>query len=341
LGTTRLQQIIKAKTKHHVQTEEHHNPFKEKANMSVLHGKDILQADQLSDEEVALILSTAARFERKLADGERLTNMDGQILATLFYEPSTRTRLSFEAAMHRVGGQVITVADPKTSSAAKGESLADSVLTVQGYADVIVIRHPRKGSAQEAADAVDVPVINGGDGAGQHPTQALLDIYTIQKEKGTLNGLTVALAGDLKNGRTVHSLVYLLARYGTRLLFVAPPALEMPSEITAELRETGVDVAESQDLIAAMKESDVVYMTRIQRERFDDPGEYERLKGSYVVDMSVINQAQPGITIMHPLPRVDEITPDVDAYGGAAYFRQAANGVPIRMALLALVAGRE
>lgn len=309
--------------------------------MSVLQGKDILRADQLSDEEVALILSTAARFERKLADGERLINMDGQILATLFFEPSTRTRLSFEAAMHRVGGQIITVADPKTSSAAKGESLADSVRTVEGYADVIVIRHPRKGSAQEAADAVGVPVINGGDGAGQHPTQALLDIYTIRKEKGTLNGLTVALAGDLKNGRTVHSLVYLLARYGTRLLFVAPPALEMPAGITAELREMGVDVSESQDLAAAMKESDVVYMTRIQRERFEDPGEYERLKGSYVVDMSVVNQAKPGITIMHPLPRVDEITPDVDAYDGAAYFRQAANGVPIRMALLALVAGRE
>jgi aspartate carbamoyltransferase catalytic subunit len=309
--------------------------------MSVLQGKDILRTDQLSDEEVALILSTAARFERKLADGERLTNMDGRIMAALFFEPSTRTRLSFEAAMHRVGGQIITVADPKTSSAAKGESLADSVRTVEGYADVIVMRHPRKGSAQEAANAVGVPVINGGDGAGQHPTQALLDVYTIQKEKGTVEGLTVALAGDLKNGRTVHSLVYLLARFGARLLFVAPPTLEMPSEITAELRQMGADVAESQDLAAAMNESDVVYMTRIQRERFDDLGEYERLKGSYVIDMSIVNQAKPDITIMHPLPRVDEITPDVDAYDGAAYFRQAANGVPIRMALLALVAGRE
>jgi aspartate carbamoyltransferase catalytic subunit len=309
--------------------------------MSVLQGKDILRTDQLSDEEVALILSTAARFERKLADGERLTNMDGRIMAALFFEPSTRTRLSFEAAMHRVGGQIITVADPKTSSAAKGESLADSVRTVEGYADVIVMRHPRKGSAQEAANAVGVPVINGGDGAGQHPTQALLDVYTIQKEKGTMEGLTVALAGDLKNGRTVHSLVYLLARFGARLLFVAPPTLEMPSEITVELRQMGADVAESQDLAAAMNESDVVYMTRIQRERFDDLGEYERLKGSYVIDMSIVNQAKPDITIMHPLPRVDEITPDVDAYDGAAYFRQAANGVPIRMALLALVAGRE
>lgn len=309
--------------------------------MSVLYGTDILRTDQLSDKEVKLVLSTAARFERILEDGGRLTNMQGQILATLFFEPSTRTRLSFEAAMLRMGGQIISVADPKTSSAAKGESLADSVRTVEGYADVIVIRHPREGSAREAADAVKVPVINGGDGAGQHPTQALLDIFTIQKEKGTLEGLTVALAGDLKNGRTVHSLVYLLARFGSRLLFVAPPALAMPSEITAELRHMSVDVTESQDLAAAMSDSDVVYMTRIQKERFEDPSEYERLKGSYVIDMDLVRQSKRNITIMHPLPRVDELTPDVDAYGGAAYFRQAANGVPIRMALLALVTGRE
>ncbi len=309
--------------------------------MSVLHGKDILRTDQLSDKEVSLVLSTAARYERVLEGGGRLTNMEGEILATLFFEPSTRTRLSFEAAMLRVGGQVITVADPKTSSASKGESLADSVLTVQGYADVIVIRHPRKGSAQEAADAVDVPVINGGDGAGQHPTQALLDVFTIQKEKGTLEGLTVALVGDLKNGRTVHSLVYLLARFGTRLIFVAPPALQMPAEITAELRQMGVDVSEIDDLAASMRESDVVYMTRIQKERFEDSAEYERLKGSYAIDMDLDRQSKRDITIMHPLPRVNEITTAVDAYAGAAYFRQAANGVPVRMALLALVAGRE
>jgi aspartate carbamoyltransferase catalytic subunit len=309
--------------------------------MSVLHGKDILRTDQLSDKEVSLVLSTAARYERVLEGGGRLTNMEGQILATLFFEPSTRTRLSFEAAMLRVGGQVITVADPKTSSASKGESLADSVLTVQGYADVIVIRHPRKGSAQEAADAVDVPVINGGDGAGQHPTQALLDVYTIKKEKGTLEGLTVALAGDLKNGRTVHSLVYLLARFGARLIFVAPSTLQMPEEITAELRQMGVDVSETDDLAASMRESDVVYMPRIQKERFEDPAEYERLKGSYVIDMDLVRQSKRDITIMHPLPRVKEIATAVDAYAGAAYFRQAANGVPIRMALLALVAGRE
>jgi aspartate carbamoyltransferase len=309
--------------------------------MSILCGKDILRTDTLSDEELDLILRTAARFESVLQCGGRLNNMEGLILATLFFEPSTRTRLSFETAMLRLGGQVITVADPKTSSAAKGESLADSVRTVEGYADVIVIRHPEKGSAQVAADAVAIPVINAGDGAGQHPTQALLDVYTIQKEKGRLEGLTVTLAGDLKNGRTVHSLAYLLVRFGMRLFFAAPPSLEMPAEITEDLRRRGADITETADLAAAMRESDVVYVTRIQRERFADPAEYERLKGSYVVDMAMVRQAKPGITIMHPLPRVDEITTDVDAYEGAAYFRQVANGVPIRMALLALVTGRE
>jgi len=309
--------------------------------MSILCGKDILRTDLLSDKELELILSTAARFESVLKAGGRLTNMEGQVLATLFFEPSTRTRLSFETAMLRLGGQVITVADPKTSSTAKGESLADSMRTVEGYADVIVIRHPRKGSAQEAADAVAVPVINAGDGTGQHPTQALLDVYTIQKEKGTLEGLTMTLAGDLKNGRTVHSLVYLLARFGIRLLFVSPPGLEMRTEFTTNLRKMGVEISEGSALAAAMCQSDVVYVTRIQRERFEDPAEYERLKGSYVVDMAMVRQAKPGITIMHPLPRVDEIAPEVDTYEGAAYFRQAANGVPIRMALLALVTGRE
>ena len=308
--------------------------------MSILCGKDILRTDTLSDEELDLILSTASRLESVLKAGGRLTNMEGLVLATLFFEPSTRTRLSFEAAMLRLGGQVITVADPKTSSAAKGESLADSMRTVEGYADVIVIRHPRQGSAQEAADAVAVPVINAGDGAGQHPTQALLDIYTIQKEKGSLEGLTVALAGDLKNGRTVHSLVYLLARFGVRLLFVSPSGLGMPAEITADLRRMDADVSEGGDLSAAMRRSDVLYVTRIQRERFEDPAAYERLSGSYVVDRTMIQQAKPGITIMHPLPRVDEIAAEVDDYEGAAYFRQAANGVPVRMALLALVTGR-
>jgi aspartate carbamoyltransferase catalytic subunit len=308
---------------------------------SILYGKDILRTDTLTDDELDLILSTAARFEGELEAGERLQNMAGQVMAAMFFEPSTRTRLSFEAAMHRLGGSVITIADPKTSSAAKGESMADAVSVVQGYADVIVMRHPRKGSAAEAAEAVSVPVINGGDGAGRHPTQALLDVYTIQNEKAALDGLTVALAGDLKNGRTVHSLVYLLARFDMRLIFVSPAQLKMPAGITEDLRDKGVDIKETEDLATAMQESDVLYMTRIQKERFEDPAEYERLKGAYILDMDMVEQAKDGITIMHPLPRVNEIKPEVDAYEGAAYFRQAHNGVPVRMALLALVTGRE
>ena len=308
---------------------------------SLLQGQDILRTDTLTDNELDLILSTAARFEDELEADGWLDNMAGQVMAALFFEPSTRTRLSFESAMYRLGGDVITIADPKTSSAAKGESMADAVSVVEGYADVIVIRHPRKGSAAEAAEAVSVPVINGGDGAGQHPTQALLDTYTIRKEKGTLDGLSVALVGDLKNGRTVHSLVYLLARFDIRLTFVSPQQLRMPSTITEDLRAQGVRVSETEDLAAAMRESDVVYMTRIQKERFEDPAEYERLKGSYVLDLAMVEQAKGDMTIMHPLPRVNEIEEDVDDYPGAAYFRQSHNGVPVRMALLALVTGRE
>jgi aspartate carbamoyltransferase len=307
---------------------------------TMLQDKDILRTDTLTDQELDLILSTAARFEKRLEKWERLDTMAGQLMAAMFFEPSTRTRLSFEAAMHRLGGDVITVADPKTSSAAKGESLADAARVVAGYADVIVIRHPRKGSAAEAAQAASVPVINGGDGAGQHPTQALLDVYTINKEKEALDGLTIALAGDLKNGRTVHSLVYLLARFDVRLLLVSPAQLRMPAIITEELLRQGVEASETEDLAAAMQESDVVYMTRIQKERFEDPAAYDRLRGAYVLDLATVEQAKPGITIMHPLPRVNEIKAEVDGYAGAAYFRQAYNGVPVRMALLALVTGR-
>jgi aspartate carbamoyltransferase len=309
---------------------------------STLKGKDILRADQLTPDEVALILDTAARFEQVVRNGGRLANMAGRVLATLFYEPSTRTRLSFETAMLRLGGQVLSVAEAKTSSsAAKGETLFDTGKMIEGYADVAVIRHPVIGSAAELADGASIPVINGGDGAGQHPTQALLDLFTILKEKGRVEGLTVTLAGDLKNGRTVHSLSALLAGQGVRLYFVAPEALVMPAEITSGLRERGVKVTETGDLLEAAAHSDVLYMTRIQRERFGDPVDYERLKGSYVVDSALVARAKKGLTILHPLPRVDEIATEVDSYEGAAYFRQAANGVPVRMALIALVTGQE
>jgi aspartate carbamoyltransferase catalytic subunit len=307
-----------------------------------LKGQDIIRADRLTVDEVELIMNTAARYEAALRDGPRLTNMAGKVLATLFYEPSTRTRLSFETAMLRLGGQVVSVAEAKTSrSAAKGETLFDTGKMIEAYSDVAVIRHPVVGSAAELAEGAGVPIINGGDGAGQHPTQALLDLFTIRKEQGRVEGLTVALAGDLKHGRTVHSLSALLANSGVRFIFVAPGALAMPAEITTALRQAGVEIEETDDLAWAAARSDVLYMTRIQKERFADPAEYERLKGSFVADAALVKGAKPGITIMHPLPRVDEIAREVDDYTGAAYFRQAANGVPVRMALLALVTGCE
>jgi len=306
----------------------------------MLKGKDIINTAQFSAQELNLIMNTAASFEKQVKDGKVIRNMEGQVVATLFFEPSTRTRLSFETAANRLGARVITVANPASSSVAKGESLADTIRTVDGYADVIVMRHPMKGSAQIAADNAEHPFINAGDGAGQHPTQALLDIYTIRKEKGALGGHTVSFVGDLKNGRTVHSLGYFMALYRNKMIFVSPKALRMPEDISADLRSRGAEIEETENLKKALSVSDVVYVTRIQRERFEDPAEYEKLKGSYIINRALIDQAKKGITILHPLPRVDEISTDVDEYEGAAYFRQAHNGLYIRMALLALVSGR-
>jgi aspartate carbamoyltransferase len=309
---------------------------------TVLKGKDILHVKDLKLEHISLILETAARFETVMASGGRLTNMAGKVLATLFFEPSTQTRLTFETAMLRLGGHVVSVMDAKTSSSAvKGEKLFDTGRMIDGYADVAVIRHMVEGSAKELADGANVPVINGGDGSGQHPTQALMDLFAIQKEKGRLNNLVVTLVGDLLNGRTVHSLSWLLGKYGPRFYFVSPEELRMPEEITQSLRGDGIDIIETTNLNDAAAKSDVLYMTRIQKERFPDPGIYERLKGSYIVNNELISKSKRGITILHPLPRVDEIAREVDNYEGAAYFRQAANGVPIRMAVIALISGLE
>ena len=309
--------------------------------MSSLKGRDVIRVDQFGRDEIELIMGHAARMERALIAGERLTHLAGKVLATLFYEPSTRTRLSFESAMLRLGGQVLSVAEAKTSSsAAKGETLFDTGKMIESYADIAVIRHPLQGSAQELADGASIPVVNGGDGTGQHPTQALLDVYTIRKEKGTLEDLTIALLGDLKNGRTVHSLVPALWKFGFRFYFVAPESLRMPADLTDGWRAGGAEIVETENLGEAAGKSDVLYVTRIQKERFADLSEYERLKGSFVVNRAVIERAKPGLTIMHPLPRVDEIAKEVDAYEGAAYFREAANGVPVRMALLALITGQ-
>ena len=308
--------------------------------MSNLKGKDILHANQFSKKDIDAIIKNASYFEKELKRRSSLNLLKGKILATLFFEPSTRTRLSFETAMQRLGGGVISVASAESSSAAKGETVADTARTVAQYADAIVIRHPRLGSAKEAADAVPIPVINAGDGAGQHPTQALLDIYTIYKELGSLRNLTVAMVGDLKYGRTVHALAELLSLFKARLYFVSPDLLRMPDEITSSLKEKGIEVIETDDMFKAASESSLIYMTRIQKERFGDLSEYERVKGSYIINRAFLDRLKKKVTILHPLPRVDEISTDVDEYSGAAYFRQMRNGVFVRMTLLSMIFGK-
>jgi len=302
-------------------------------------GKHILHGNQFSKEDFDKIMQVADEFEQGLEKGETYDLMKGKVLAALFFEPSTRTRLSFESAMSRLGGGIISVASGATSSASKGESIGDTALTVSQYADVIVMRHPQVGSAAEAAEVATVPVINAGDGAGQHPTQALLDVYTIQKEIGRLDGIKVSLVGDLKYGRTVHALVELLSLYDIGLRLVSPGSLKMPADIVSNLKEKGLEVIETDNLVEAAADSDLLYVTRIQKERFSDVNEYERLKGAYVIDNTLLKKVKEGVTIMHPLPRVDEIATEVDSYKGAAYFRQVRNGILVRMALLALVLG--
>ena len=308
--------------------------------MAGLKGKDILHGNQFSKKDIDAIIKAASGLEKELKNKDSLNLLKGKILATLFYEPSTRTRLSFEAAMQRLGGGIIGMGSVESSSVAKGETLADTVRTVSQYADVIVIRHPRTGSAKEAADVTPIPVINAGDGTGQHPTQALLDIYTIKKETGSLKNLTIAMVGDLKNGRTVHALAEILSLFGARLYFVSPDSLRMPAEITSHLKAKKIGIVETEDMMEAAAASDLVYMTRIQKERFSDLSEYERVKGSYVINEEFLKRLKKKMTILHPLPRVDEINPEVDAYPGAAYFRQVRNGVFIRMALLAMIFGK-
>ncbi|MBN1180632.1 MAG: aspartate carbamoyltransferase [Anaerolineae bacterium] len=308
--------------------------------MTNFKGLDILDGAQFSREDLEHVMAVAADFRQQLAQQPGLDLLKGYVMGTLFFEASTRTRLSFETAMLRLGGGVVGFASAAGTSTSKGESLADTIRTVDQYVDVIAMRHPEIGSARVAAEAAQVPVINGGDGAGQHPTQALLDLFTIRSERAQVDGTTIVLCGDLKNGRTVHAGVELYKHYDCKLIFVAPEQLKMPADITAHLRAHGVTVEETTDMAAALAQADVFYMTRIQKERFADPAEYERLKGSYVLTRELIERVRPNATILHPLPRVDEITTDVDALSNAAYFRQVQNGVTVRMALIALVLGK-
>lgn len=292
------------------------------------------QFDRAMLEELFPIADAMEKVQRGTPEAKLL---DGYIMATLFYEPSTRTRLSFEAAMLRLGGQVVsTESAGEYSSAAKGETLEDTMRTVEGYADVIVMRHFQSGSAMRAAAATKRPLINAGDGPGQHPTQALLDVYTIKKEVGRLDNIKVGLVGDLANGRTVRSLAYLLSKFSNvELFFIAPDVCKMGDDIKDYLTSSKVPWTEVSDLSEVASEVDVLYQTRIQRERFNDrPQDYEKARGKYIVDKKVVDVMPKHAIVMHPLPRLDEITTEVDADPRAAYFRQAHNGLYIRMALL-------
>jgi len=302
-------------------------------------GRDIVTLDDLTNEDIDKILSTAKKME-KYARGDPPSNLlAGKILATLFFEPSTRTRLSFESAMHRLGGSVIGFTSTESSSVAKGETLADTIRTVENYADVIVLRHPKMGAARAAAEVARVPLINAGDGSGQHPTQTLLDLYTIKESKGRLSNLNIALLGDLKYGRTVHSLSLALGRFNKKLYFISPETLRMPTEIINDLKEAGVEIIETTNLEEVIGELDVLYVTRIQKERFPDITEYEKVEDAYRIDKEILSKAKSDLIVMHPLPRVKEISYEVDSLPNAIYFKQVFNGLLVRMALLALILG--
>jgi aspartate carbamoyltransferase catalytic subunit len=294
-----------------------------------------------SREEIDGILDLAEGFE-DVGRGEKKSDLlAGKVLTTLFYEPSTRTRLSFESAMVRLGGRVISVADAKrTSSVWKGETLTDTVLTIANYSDVIAMRHPQKGAAALAAEVSPVPILSGGDNANEHPTQALLDLLTIRRERGTIDGLTVTLVGDHAHSRVTNSFLFGLANYDVKVILVNPPSLAVSRETLKYVRDQGLDVEETSSLAAALKKTDVVYIFRIQKERFADPEEYEKVKGAYELNRAMLEEAGREITVMHPMPRVTELSTDVDAMPGASYFRQSFNGVLLRMALLALVLGK-
>ena len=299
-------------------------------------GRDIISIKDFTREEIDYILKVAGAMEPTAKSGSKM--LHGKALATLFFEPSTRTRLSFEAAMHKLGGTSIGVAEPKVSSIKKGENLADTVRVVENYADVIALRHPLEGAARLAAEFSQVPIINAGSGAEEHPTQALLDLYTISKEKGGIDGLNIALVGDLRYGRTVHSLAYALSLYKVKLYLVSPELLRMRREVSETIEEK-IRVIEKPGLEDVLPETDVLYVTRIQEERFPDPAEFVKVRGIYKIGLDTLKDAKEDMIIMHPLPRVDEIEDKVDDTPHAKYFQQVWNGIVMRVALLALILG--
>ncbi len=288
----------------------------------------------LTKEEILFILEESKRYEAL----ERPI-LSGKILANLFFEPSTRTRLSFHSAMARLGGAVLGFADAQITSVSKGESLADTIRVVENYCDIIVIRHKMEGAARLAAESTHLPVINGGDGSNQHPTQTLLDLYTIQSIHGRIDGLRVAFLGDLRYSRTVHSLIETLARFGCELVLISPPSLRLPGDILDDMARLGVKCREEFNPSILPEDVDILYTTRIQKERFPDPLEYEGVKSAYRIDRKSLDIYSRTVTVMHPLPRVNEIATDLDDYPGAAYFKQVRNGVTVRKALLSILLG--
>ncbi len=299
-------------------------------------GKDIVSIRDFTREEIDYILNVTDLVEPLARKGSDM--LHGRILATAFFEPSTRTRLSFESAMYRLGGTCIGFADPRAASVEKGENLADTVRVLESYADALVIRHPLEGAARLAAEFSSIPVINAGSGAEEHPTQALLDLYTIKREKGTIDGLSIGLVGDLRYGRTVHSLAYALAQYKVRLHLISPDPLRMRRDVLVEV-EKKIPAQESGDLVKILPDLDVIYMTRIQKERFPDLAEYEKVKGSYRLDAAELASAKTDAIVMHPLPRIDEISSDVDGTAHSKYFKQVWYGLLTRMTLISLVLG--
>jgi len=326
-----------------------HLPFGENKNAE-WYGKDIISVKQFSRADLEYIFGVAHEMRGMVERVGTFDLLKGKILANLFYEPSTRTSSSFTAAMERLGGSVISINEVKYSSVTKGESLTDTVRTLECYADVIVLRHPETGSAAIAAKAARKPVINAGDGIGEHPTQALLDTFTIFEElgpstelrtsAGQIDGMTVTMLGDLKYGRTVHSLARLLSLYKVKLNYVSPEILRMPKEVMDEVSQKNIPQAEFDSLEKVLPETDVLYVTRVQKERFEDPADYEKVKGAYVIDPDVMKAAKQDMIVMHPLPRVGEISVDFDDDPRAAYFRQMEYGLYVRMALLAMALGK-
>jgi aspartate carbamoyltransferase catalytic subunit len=298
----------------------------------------IISAKQLSRADIEEVLDHAAAIA---ADPEAYSDsQEGALLGLLFFEPSTRTKMSFSAAIKRLGGDIVDMGPVEYSSVKKGESLADTVRVVEGYADALVMRHPSEGSATMASEFVDVPLLNGGDGAGQHPTQTLLDLYTIRENAG-LDDLTIGIMGDLKYGRTVHSLAHALTNFDAHQHFISPESLKLPRSVRYDLHEEGATIQEHTELGEVLPTLDVLYVTRIQEERFADQNEYRKVAGEYQIDAATLEPAKDDLTVMHPLPRVDEIAHDIDDTDHATFFEQAHNGVPVRMALLDLLLGGE